>query len=528
MSSRVMASSDRISQILPTVKCSDCGEDVQIRKLGEHVCSNMPAVPPLPMLPLRQDKGMNRMAPSSKSPTSSSASGSPLASPKGSQHSYDRNYHPEPVTPPYYGMAPDRRRPSLRDQQQQQQSYRGYGSSSPPPPLREDSLRSDDDPYYRSSPKTPTFKYSDQYPRPYPSNSTSPAPPSSNDRGMGGSPRTAYAPRNDYDYDRGYSPLDKYSNGSSDRLGNGGSAGGGVSGGNGSLDTLMADLMSSLGSDIHDTDRRPSASSRHASDACAACGDEFDYRDDVVNHHNQYYHKTCFNCQMCRATFDRSRPCYEYNGKLYCERDYNVVKKRIVCSGCDRPITSNVNAIKVMGRYYHPGHVKCYHCYEPLDERTGYKEHQGHLYCRSDFKSLFLPMCRACNRPVEREAVSAMDGKLQGKWHLECFGCHICHEEFPDNTFYVFENAPYCKRHYHQLNNSLCRTCDDPIEGPCAQTIEGWRFHPECFRCNVCRCAITDVYYMFERRIYCETHIRQLQRQRNIRAEKRRTQFGRI
>lgn len=49
-----MASSDRISQILPTVKCSDCGEDVQIRKLGEHVCSNMPAVPPLPMLPLRQ------------------------------------------------------------------------------------------------------------------------------------------------------------------------------------------------------------------------------------------------------------------------------------------------------------------------------------------------------------------------------------------------------------------------------------------------------------------------------------------
>lgn len=87
----------------------------------------------------------------------------------------------------------------------------------------------------------------------------------------------------------GYSPLDKYSNGSSDRLGNGGGGGGGVSGGNGSLDTLMADLMSSLGSDIHDTDRRPSASSRHASDACAACGDEFDYRDDVVNHHNQVW-----------------------------------------------------------------------------------------------------------------------------------------------------------------------------------------------------------------------------------------------
>lgn len=80
----------------------------------------------------------------------------------------------------------------------------------------------------------------------------------------------------------GYSPLDKYSNGSSDRLGNG------VSGGNGSLDTLMADLMSSLGSDIHETDRRPSAASSRQ-DTCAACGDEFDYRDDVVNHHNQVW-----------------------------------------------------------------------------------------------------------------------------------------------------------------------------------------------------------------------------------------------
>lgn len=90
----------------------------------------------------------------------------------------------------------------------------------------------------------------------------------------------------------GYSPLDKYSNGSSDRLGNG------VSGGNGSLDTLMADLMSSLGSDIHETDRRPSAASSRQ-DTCAACGDEFDYRDDVVNHHNQVWLHT--NCLLCSS-----------------------------------------------------------------------------------------------------------------------------------------------------------------------------------------------------------------------------------
>ncbi|KAI8993730.1 hypothetical protein BDB01DRAFT_716689, partial [Pilobolus umbonatus] len=154
-------------------------------------------------------------------------------------------------------------------------------------------------------------------------------------------------------------------------------------------------------------------------------------------------------------------------------------------SMCDRAIPPTVAPIKALGKFYHPGHIKCYHCYDPIDDKTGWKEYQGRVYCRSDFKSLFLPKCRACLKPVEKEAVSAMDGKLKGKWHLECFGCHTCHRPFPDNTFYVYEDSPYCKRHYHQLNNSLCRTCDEPIEGPCAQTIEGWRFHPACFGCSV-------------------------------------------
>ncbi|ORE11718.1 hypothetical protein BCV72DRAFT_197149, partial [Rhizopus microsporus var. microsporus] len=119
----------------------------------------------------------------------------------------------------------------------------------------------------------------------------------------------------------------------------------------------------------------------------------------------------------------------------------------------EKVIPPHIPPIKALGKFYHPGHIKCYHCYDPIDERTGWKEYQGRLYCRSDFKSLFLPKCRACNRPVEKEAVSAMDGKLKGKWHLECFGCHTCHRPFPDNTFYVFEDSPYCLSlsHYRYL-----------------------------------------------------------------------------
>ncbi|KAI9283853.1 hypothetical protein BC943DRAFT_94770 [Umbelopsis sp. AD052] len=40
-------SEPRISQILPNVTCSDCGLPVELRKLGEHVCSSAPPLPPL-------------------------------------------------------------------------------------------------------------------------------------------------------------------------------------------------------------------------------------------------------------------------------------------------------------------------------------------------------------------------------------------------------------------------------------------------------------------------------------------------
>lgn len=47
---------ERISQILPSVKCSDCGRDVQIRRLGDHVCSSKPPVPELPIIPKAKGK----------------------------------------------------------------------------------------------------------------------------------------------------------------------------------------------------------------------------------------------------------------------------------------------------------------------------------------------------------------------------------------------------------------------------------------------------------------------------------------
>ncbi|KAI8987870.1 hypothetical protein BDF20DRAFT_814878 [Mycotypha africana] len=149
----------------------------------------------------------------------------------------------------------------------------------------------------------------------------------------------------------------------------------------------------------------------------------------------------------------------------------------------------------------------CFHCKRELKEGEAFKTYKNRIYCHDDFVQLFAPKCRSCHQPVENEAVSAMDGKLEGKWHMACFNCQICHEPFPDNTFYVFDHQPYCKKHYHLLNNSLCSRCHEGIENLCALTAEGWRFHPSCFTCEVCQQRLGDTYYVFENRIYCEEHI---------------------
>lgn len=39
----------RLSQIIPVIRCSDCGDDVVFRQLGEHVCRGAPALPVQPL-----------------------------------------------------------------------------------------------------------------------------------------------------------------------------------------------------------------------------------------------------------------------------------------------------------------------------------------------------------------------------------------------------------------------------------------------------------------------------------------------
>lgn len=153
--------------------------------------------------------------------------------------------------------------------------------------------------------------------------------------------------------------------------------------------------------------------------------------------------------------------------------------------------------------------VKCRTC---ITDGKWIQVDGGAILCERCWKHMYLPKCRRCTTPIERAAVSSSDGQLKGKYHKECFNCATCNKPFPDRTFYVFDGKPYCAYHYHEANDSLCAAarCGQPIEGPCAVSHAGDRYHPQCMTCEwpgapECRERLEE-YYEVEGRMLCEHH----------------------
>lgn len=113
--------------------------------------------------------------------------------------------------------------------------------------------------------------------------------------------------------------------------------------------------------------------------------------------------------------------------------------------------------------------------------------------------------CRGCSEIITGKSVSSADGRLTGRWHKQCFTCKTCAEPFPTMDFYVIGNDPYCNRHYHRLNKSLCSSCDRGIEGQYVDNDQR-KFHPHCFTCSECHLILRDTYFDLNGKIFCEQH----------------------
>ncbi|KAI0797646.1 hypothetical protein C8Q75DRAFT_801579 [Abortiporus biennis] len=151
----------------------------------------------------------------------------------------------------------------------------------------------------------------------------------------------------------------------------------------------------------------------------------------------------------------------------------------------------------------------CAKCDKKIDDGRWIAMEGGSVLCDKCWKNMYLPKCRRCNLTIEKAAVSSSDGQLKGKYHKECFSCHTCHKPFPDKSFYVFDGKPFCAYHYHEANDSLCAAtmCGQPIEGPCAVSHAGDRYHPEHLLCEYRGCTERLVeYWEVDGRMLCDRH----------------------
>ncbi|KAH6682592.1 hypothetical protein B0J14DRAFT_612752 [Halenospora varia] len=112
--------------------------------------------------------------------------------------------------------------------------------------------------------------------------------------------------------------------------------------------------------------------------------------------------------------------------------------------------------------------------------------------------------CKGCGEAIKGKSISSADGRLTGRYHKQCFVCKTCSEPFQTATFYVIDDAPYCERHYHKLNGSMCTTCDKGIEGQYLESERKQKFHPGCLTCADCKRNLRHDYFEMNGRVYCE------------------------
>ncbi|CAR29679.1 hypothetical protein ZYGR_0AD03630 [Zygosaccharomyces rouxii] len=117
--------------------------------------------------------------------------------------------------------------------------------------------------------------------------------------------------------------------------------------------------------------------------------------------------------------------------------------------------------------------------------------------------------CRKCGiEPTGKRMYSKKDDELSGQWHRDCFRCLTCNIRFNKSIpCYILDDKPYCRRHYHEENSSICQTCREFIEGECVENDRMERFHIDCLVCFLCREPITNDYLIFNEELpLCSNH----------------------
>ena len=187
------------------------------------------------------------------------------------------------------------------------------------------------------------------------------------------------------------------------------------------------------------------------------------------------------------------------------------------CRNCSKTLSAqHVTPEKLCMICHEQVQAICAFCSNPIEGKEIAKG--SNIFCDKDYIGLFVPKCKKCGLPIKGETVSA----LGGKYHKGCFTCVSCDKKFTGKSFYVYDGQPVCRYHFHKMNNTICKNCNEPIEGQCIDVVEG-RYHPECFKCCECHELLNMIYYSLQGNIYCEKDTMRMHKEKFRNTKKRTT-----
>lgn len=110
---------------------------------------------------------------------------------------------------------------------------------------------------------------------------------------------------------------------------------------------------------------------------CSHCQGGFEEKEKIVNTNGEILHQDCFVCAQCFKPFDKSEIYYEFEGRKYCEHDFQVLFAPC-CGKCRQFIIGRV--IKALNNSWHPNCFNCQLCQRPLADQ-GFIKNNGRALC---------------------------------------------------------------------------------------------------------------------------------------------------
>eukprot|EP00004_Rigifila_ramosa_P014401 TRINITY_DN3276_c0_g1_i1.p1 TRINITY_DN3276_c0_g1~~TRINITY_DN3276_c0_g1_i1.p1 ORF type:complete len:671 (+),score=119.66 TRINITY_DN3276_c0_g1_i1:232-2013(+) len=112
--------------------------------------------------------------------------------------------------------------------------------------------------------------------------------------------------------------------------------------------------------------------------------------------------------------------------------------------------------------------------------------------------------CAGCRKPISGQYL-----RLGAEsFHVHCFVCAQCQQEFPEGKFISRNGKKYCQNDYRELFSEKCAGCKKPLEGSyliLQQNGESLSFHSDCFRCHHCDHPFSEGRYVErEGKYFCE------------------------